>query len=39
MIEFEKILAKLQREAYLARLGAGFTPPKQALELVKGIKL
>lgn len=37
MIEYERIMAKLQREAYLARLDAGFTP-KQALELVKEIK-
>lgn len=36
-IEYQKVMAKLQREAYLAYIDAGFTP-KQALELVKDLK-
>ncbi len=36
MIEYKRIMAKVQREAYLAYIDAGFTP-KQALELVKDV--
>lgn len=37
MIEFQRAMAKLQREAYLAYVKEGFTP-KQAIELVKAIR-
>lgn len=37
MIEYQKVMARLQRETYEAYLREGFTP-KQALELVKDIK-
>jgi hypothetical protein len=36
-IEYQKVMAKLQREAYDAYLAEGFTPA-QALELVKELK-
>lgn len=37
LIEFQRIMARVQREAYLAYIAEGFTQ-KQALELVKGMK-
>lgn len=37
MIEYQKVVARLQRSAYLAYLEEGFTAA-QALELVKGIR-
>lgn len=37
MIEYNRIMAKVQREAYLAYVAEGFTP-KQALELCKSAK-
>lgn len=37
MIEYNRVMAKLQRETYLAYIDQGFTP-KQALELVKDIR-
>ena len=36
-IEYQRIMAKLQRAAYDAYIEQGFTP-KQALELVKDLK-
>ncbi|MFC4729092.1 hypothetical protein ACFO3Q_13035 [Coralloluteibacterium thermophilus] len=37
MIEYQRIMARLQREAYLAYLAEGFTP-KQALDLAKEVR-
>ena len=38
VIEYNRIIARVQRQAYLAYIEEGFTP-KQALELCKGAKL
>lgn len=37
VIEYNRIMAKVQREAYLAYVAEGFTP-KQALELCKAVR-
>lgn len=36
-IEYQRVMAKLQREAYQAYIAEGFTP-KEALELCKNLK-
>lgn len=37
MIEYNRIMAKVQREAYIAYITEGFTPA-QALELCKAVR-